>query len=95
MARRASAILYLPLSQEDWQSAVLSFIGGEKRSNFAIEVSVAIPGGRTIALDSWTSGARTAIDLADGITGWIELRCESGGAEKLEATISVWDEQAK
>lgn len=95
MSRHVSAILYLPLSQEEWRSAVRSFVGAEKRNTFAVEVSLATPGGSTIALDSWMSGARTATDLAEGITDWIELRCESGSAGDLEAKISVWTDTSR
>jgi hypothetical protein len=95
MGRDASAILYLPLSQEEWRNAVRSFVGAEKRHTFAVEVSIATPGGLTIALESWMSGARSATDLAEGIADWIELRCESSSTGELEATISVWDGQAR
>jgi hypothetical protein len=88
MGSQASAILYLPLSQEDWRGAVRSFVGAEKRNIFAIEVSVAKPGGCIIAFDSWTNDERTAADLAEGITKWIELHFE-GITEDLEATISL------
>jgi hypothetical protein len=95
MGGRASAILYLPLSQDGWRDAVRSFVGAEKRNIFTVEVSVAKPDGRVIAFDSWASGARTVTDLAEGITEWIELRCESGSTEDLEATVSVCDGQAR
>ena len=89
MGGRASAILYLPLSQDDWRDAVRSFVGGEKRNVFAIEVSVTKPGGRIIAFDSWTSSERTAANIAEGIAEWIDLRFESNRREDLEAIISV------
>ena len=84
----ASAIMQLPLSQEEWREAVRSFVGAEKRSVFGIEVSVAKLGGPIIAVDSWTSGERSAVDLAEGIASWIDLH--SGGVtESREATISI------
>jgi hypothetical protein len=86
--RRASAVLCLPLFQEDWREAVRSFVGAEKRKVFAIEVSIAKPGGPIIAFDSWTKSERTAADLAEGIAEWTELHSE-GVTEDLEATISV------
>jgi hypothetical protein len=86
--RRASAVLCLPLSQEDWREAVRSFVGAEKRNVFAVEVSIAKPGGPIIAFDSWTNGERTAADLAEGIAEWIELHSEAV-TEDPEATISV------
>jgi hypothetical protein len=89
MGNRASAVLYLPLSQDDWRGAVRSFVGAEKRNAFAIEVSVAKPGGRIIAFDSWSNSERTAADLAEGIAEWIDLRFESNRTEDLEAIISV------
>jgi hypothetical protein len=90
MTRNPSAVLSLPLSQESWRDAVRSFIAAEKRDIFEIEVSVTRSGDRIVALDSWMSGSRSAISMAEGIVDWIELRWEIAGAQDLEATISVW-----
>ena len=89
--RSRSATLSLPLSQEDWRSAVRSFVGGEESEAFAVEVSIVADGLSTIASDSWASDARDSRDIAEGITQWIELRCESANTEHLEALISIWD----
>ena len=86
--RRASAILCLPLSQEDWREAVRSFVGAEKRNVFAIDVSIAEMDGPIIAFESWPNGERTAADLAEGVAEWIELHSEAI-TEDAEATISV------
>jgi hypothetical protein len=86
--RRVSAMLCLPLSQEDWREAVRSFVSAEKRNVFAIEVSIAISGAPIIAFESWPNSERTAADLAEGIAEWIELHSEAV-TEDAEATISV------
>ena len=57
MGSQASAILYLPLSQEDWRGAVRSFVGAEKRNIFAIEVSVTKP---AVALSRSIRGRTTS-----------------------------------
>lgn len=90
MARKPSAVLSLSLSQESWRDAVQSFVAAEKREIFQIEVTVTGSAGQIVALDSWMSGARSALSMAEGIVDWIELRGEIAGARDLEATISVW-----
>jgi hypothetical protein len=90
MARRPSAVLSLSVSQESWRDAVLSFVAAEKRDVFQVEVTVTGFDGRIVALDSWMSGARSAMSMAEGIVDWIELRREIAGARDLEATISIW-----
>lgn len=92
--RNARATIFLPLSQDDWRDAVRSFVANEKLEIFTAEVCVTADGDRVIAKDHWRSGDRSATDIAEGITEWVELRRDAESAENLEVAISIWDEQA-
>ena len=81
----------LPLSQEDWRNAVRSFIGSENRMAFAVEVCITASDGSNIAKENWISGERNAREIAEGVTEWIELRCDMPSAQPLEASISIFD----
>jgi hypothetical protein len=87
MSGGASAIFSLPLSQKNWRDAVRSFLCTEKRTVFAVKVSIERRDGSIVANESWTNDERNNADLADGIAEWIELRSES--RDDLDTTITV------
>jgi hypothetical protein len=73
---------------------VYTFLSAERRTIFAIRVSIAKPDGHVVAHESWTNDERDAADLAEGIAEWIEVRSENS-TDDLDATITVWNKHAR